>query len=103
MPITKDKNRVHRLPLTKARTNLGQLVRRAHVDKEMFILEKDGIPVVALMDINELEDYLELQDPKLKKLIKKSSEEYRQGKARPVEEFLDELTNESAKSKYKKK
>ena len=46
---------VNRLPLTKARVNLGQVVRRAHVNREFFILEKDGIPVVGLMHVDDLE------------------------------------------------
>ena len=54
---------VNRLPLTKARVNLGALIRRAHNNKEHFILEKDGIPVAALLDVDEYEDYLDLQDP----------------------------------------
>ena len=58
---------VHSIPITKARINLGQLAKRAHINKEYFILEKDGIPVIGIMDIDEFEDYLELQDPKLKK------------------------------------
>ena len=37
---------VNRLRLTKARVNLGQVVRRVHVNRDFFILEKDGIPVV---------------------------------------------------------
>src|SRR6266566_3373867 len=37
--------RVHHLPITKARINLGQVVRRVVRNKEYFILEKDGIPV----------------------------------------------------------
>ena len=39
---------VHRLPITKARINLGQVVKRVHVNKEYFILEKDGIPVAGI-------------------------------------------------------
>ena len=35
---------LHRLPLTKALINLGQVVCRVKVNKEYFILEKDGIP-----------------------------------------------------------
>ena len=53
---------VHRIPLTKARINLGQVVRRAHVNREYFILEKDGIPVVGIMHVDDLEDYLDQQD-----------------------------------------
>jgi len=47
---------VHRIPLTKARIHLGQVVRRAHVNREYFILEKDGIPVVGIMHVDDLED-----------------------------------------------
>lgn len=78
---------LHRIPLTKARINLGQVVRRAHVDKEYFILEKDGIPVAGIMDAAELEDYLESRDPKVRGHILKSKEEYLAGKGRPLEEF----------------
>jgi hypothetical protein len=35
---------VNRIPITKARINLGQLAKRAHLNNEYFILEKDGIP-----------------------------------------------------------
>jgi hypothetical protein len=54
---------VSRLPITQARVNLGQVAKRAHVGGEYFILEKDGIPVIGIMDAGELEDYLELRDP----------------------------------------
>ena len=50
---------VHRIPITKARVNLGQVVRRVHNNKECFILEKDGIPVAGIIDVDELEDYLD--------------------------------------------
>ncbi len=85
---------VHRLPITKARVNLGQLARRAHVNKEYFILEKDGIPVIGIMDADELEDYLELDDPKVQRQIQKSNEDIRAGRARKAEELLAELRSE---------
>jgi hypothetical protein len=53
---------VHRLPPTQARVNLGTVVKRARLQKEYFVLEKDGIPVAGLMDIDAFEDHLELQD-----------------------------------------
>lgn len=82
---------VHSIPITKARINLGQLAKRVHINKEYFVLEKDGIPVIGIMDIDEFEDYLELQSPKLKKHIRQSFEQYRKGKARPARDFLAEL------------
>jgi len=82
---------VNRLPLTKARVNLGQVVRRAHVNREFFILEKDGIPVVGLMHVDDLEDYLEMQNRSVKEQIKTSAEEYRRGASRNAREFVAEL------------
>lgn len=86
------------IPITKARTNLGALVKRVHLNKEYFILEKDGIPVAGLMDVDELEDYLELKDPKIREHIRKSHQEYLAGKSRPAEEFLAELRASQGKS-----
>ena len=82
---------VYHMPITQARVNLGQVVRRVHLNKEYFILEKDGIPIVGIMGAEELEDYLEVRDPKVREHIRKSHEEYLAGKGRPIEEFLAEL------------
>ena len=82
---------VHRLPITKARVNLGQVARRVHLNKEYFILEKDGIPIIGIMRADELEDYLEVRDPKVREHIRKSNEERQAGKGRPIEQFLAEL------------
>jgi len=91
---TRSSTMVQRLPITQARINLGALVKRVHRNKEYFILEKDGIPVVGIMDIDEFEDYLELRDPEVRKHIQKSHKEYLAGKSRPAEELLKELRQE---------
>jgi hypothetical protein len=101
MSLTKNKSMVHRLPLTEARNNLGKVVRRAHMNNETFILEKDGMPIAALINFDDYGDYLDKQDPKLNKQIKQSYSEYLQGKARPVDDFLAELRSEPVK--YRKK
>ncbi len=88
---------VRRLPITKARINLGAVVKRVHLDKEYVVLEKDGIPIVGVMDIDEFEDYLELKDPKARKDIRKSTEEDRAGKSRPAHELVAAVRRESAK------
>ena len=93
---------VRHLPITMARVNLGAVIRRVHLDKEYIILEKDGIPVAGLMNIDEFEDYLEMQDPKAKATIRKSSEEFRAGKARPADALLAVLKRESAAPRRKK-
>jgi len=92
---------VNRLPLTKARVNLGQVVRRVHVNREFFILEKDGIPVVGLMHVDDLEDYLEMQNGSVKEQIQTSTAEYRRGAARSANEFLAELKTPASKRKKK--
>ena len=79
------------IPLTKARINLGALVTRVHLHKEYVILAKDGVPIAGLMDIDEFEDYLEIQDPKVRAIIAKGREEYLAGKSRPADELLREL------------
>ncbi|MBI1748601.1 MAG: type II toxin-antitoxin system Phd/YefM family antitoxin [Acidobacteria bacterium] len=96
----KAKSMVHHLPLTQARHRLGEVIKRVHLNKECIILEKDGIPVAGLINIDELEDYLELQDPKVRKIIKEGYEEYRAGKARPWDEVLAEVKK---KAKHRKR
>ncbi len=85
------KRMVKYLPITEARRHLGEVIKKVRINKDYFVLEKDGIPVAGLMDIDEFEDYLELHDPKLKTQIQKSYAEYQKGKARPAEDFLSEL------------
>jgi hypothetical protein len=63
---------------------------------EYFILEKGGIPVAGIMNADEMEDYLELRDPGLKKQIRRSQEQYRHGKARDATSFLAELRRTGA-------
>ena len=89
---------VRRIAITKARINLGQVARRAHVNREYFILEKDSIPVAGLLSADELEDYLELQEPGIKAQIRKSSEEYRSGKSWDARAFLKAMRLKPAKN-----
>ena len=88
---------VHRLPITKARINLGAVAKRAYLAGEYFILEKDGIPIAGIMSADEMEDYLELQDPKVREHIRKSHEEFLAGKHRAAEDLLRELKRERKK------
>lgn len=89
-------SRVLRMPMTRARTQLGALVRGVHVDGDVVVLEKDGIPVAGLVDIDALEDYLETNDPALRRRIRESMKAHRSGRTRPVRQFLAELKSEKA-------
>jgi PHD/YefM family antitoxin component YafN of YafNO toxin-antitoxin module len=89
-----EKPMVTRLPITKARVNFGAVVKRVHLNKEYVIIEKDGIPIAGLMDIDEFEDYLEQQDVVARRTIAVSNTEYREGQSRHATELLAELTTE---------
>jgi hypothetical protein len=82
---------IKRFPITQGRINLGQIARRAHVNNEYFILEKDGIPMIGIMAADELEDYLELKDKKTKASIAASRKDYASGKSRSATALLAEL------------
>ncbi|HWQ69442.1 MAG TPA: type II toxin-antitoxin system Phd/YefM family antitoxin [Patescibacteria group bacterium] len=101
--FTKSPSTVKTIPLTEARIRLGALLKRVHLNKEYVILQKDGIPIAGLMDIDEFEDYLELQDPTVKEHIRKSNEEYLAGKSRPAEDLLMELQEEATRKVRRRK
>lgn len=94
---------VNTIPITRASHTLGQIAKRVIRDKEYFILEKDGTPVLGVMSADELEDYLELQDQKVQRQIEKSYQEYREGKSRPASELLAELRKEKKSDARKRK
>jgi len=87
--------KVIRMPMTKARINLGALVRGVHVRGDLIVLEKDGIPVAGLVDMDALEDIVEMNDPKMRRQIRASMREYRAGRTRPARELLEELKREA--------
>jgi len=89
--------RAFRIPMTEARTHLGALVRGVRVNGDVVVLEKDGIPVAGLIDVDALEDYLEVTDPSLRRRIRASMKAHRSGRTRPVREFADELRGDRAR------
>lgn len=84
-------SKVSRISATDAKTRFGELIRRVQVGKEYIIVEKDGIPVLGILDADELEDYLDLQDEELQAQIAQGYREYKDGKTRPVEKILAEV------------
>jgi prevent-host-death family protein len=80
--------------LSEVRAKLGAVIKRVHDDKEYVVLERDGEPVAALVDIDEFEDLLELRDPKVQRIIEESREDELAGRVRPARELLAELVAE---------
>jgi PHD/YefM family antitoxin component YafN of YafNO toxin-antitoxin module len=93
---------ISHIPITKARVNLGAVVKRAHLKGEYFILEKDGIPIAGIMAADEFEDYLELRDPRVRKQIEASRKDFQAGRVRNVIDFIAELKREKNTSKTRK-
>ena len=90
---------VRLVSLDQACVDLGALIERLQTSNERFVLEKDGLPVAVLIDIDEFEDYLELQDPEVNKAIAESRQDYLAGKSRPAEELLRELEEEEERER----
>ena len=95
---TPAKPMIHHLPIIEARRNLGALVRRLHKKGEYFVFVKDGIPEAALIDPDELDDYLDMKDPEIRKSVEESEEDARAGHTVDGRELLAELRKEQVKA-----
>jgi len=60
MKTTKPKtdNPVEQIAISKARSMIGKLVNRVHIDKEPVVLERGGMPVAVLIDIDEFKQFM---------------------------------------------
>src|SRR5438309_1030153 len=96
---SKTKQTIRSVQISKAKSSLNSLVKRVHRDHEYLILKDNGTPLAAVMDIDEFEDYLELNDPKVRRDIEQSTKEFREGKGRPAREFLAELEAEATQAR----
>jgi prevent-host-death family protein len=56
------------IPATTAHRQFGDLVRRAFSGKEHFIVEKDGLPVVAIISMAEYEELLREREARAARL-----------------------------------
>ncbi len=93
---------VHHIPITKARINLGQIVRRAHLNREYFVLEKDGIPVAGIINVDEMEDWLEQQNPGMCTQIAEGYAEYQKGDTTSLDEFITDVRKKSSGERKRK-
>lgn len=77
------------IAITKARTNLGAIVKKVRLEKGYVILEKDGFPVAGMMDIDEFEDYLDARSVEAAKDISASQKEIKAKRTRSARALLD--------------
>lgn len=92
-----NKPMINHIPITQARINLGALFKRAHLQGEYFIVEKDGIPIAGIMGADELEDYLELQDPEFQRGIAESKADIKAGRTFPARNLLIKAKQQSVR------
>ena len=60
MPVT--------IPATKAHRQFGELVRRVFSGKEHFIVEKDGLPVAAIISMREYQSFIQEREQREQKV-----------------------------------
>lgn len=85
------KPRVVHVPLTQARSSLGTIVNEVNRSGEYVVIERGGLPVAVIMDIDEFEDYLDLHDPAVGERIAMASREHHAGKSSPAGGLLSRL------------
>ena len=89
--------------LTEVRHKLSAIIKRAYTGKETVVIEKGGLPVVALMGIGEYQKYLLLKkahglpdyEPtaREKKGIQAGMDEIAAGEFTTLKNLSDELGN----------
>ena len=68
----KESQKAHLQHISEAKgVSVAQLIREA---VDLFLAEKSDIPVFGVMNAAELEDYLEVRNPTIKKQIKEGYE-----------------------------
>jgi PHD/YefM family antitoxin component YafN of YafNO toxin-antitoxin module len=90
---------VKSVPLARVRDRPEQVIGGVVAGREYLILRQDGLPVVGMMGIEEFEDYLELQDPAVKRHLAASKAERRRGKTHPAENLLAALQSADSPGK----
>ncbi len=85
-------NLTHKIPkkitALQARQKLGELLNRAKLQGERFLIQRDGKPMAIMMSVSDYEDMedlidtlLEESDPKFQEELEKSRKEYEDGEA----------------------
>jgi prevent-host-death family protein len=94
--------RIRHVPLTQARASLGTIVNDVNRTSEYVVVERGGLPVAVIMDIDEFEDYLELRDPAVRERIAEASLEHRSGKSSPAGDLLPRLQQVAVNQRRRK-
>ena len=58
------------IPATKVHRNFGDVVRRAFSGREHFIVEKDGLPVVAIISMSEYKELMKEREKHQERIVR---------------------------------
>ena len=56
-----EKIKVTKVPATEVRQHFGEMLRRVHSSREQLVVEKDGLPIAAIVSHAEFEEYRRLK------------------------------------------
>ena len=86
------------IPISKARLRLGELTNKVFRKENIYIISKSGLPVAAIISMDDFEKIPSLQLLKLEKLGRALGEEA--VKKGITEEKLEEMMEESKSQVY---
>ena len=82
------------IPVTKAKSNLLDIIRKIEGSDDAIAITKNGVPEAVLLSMNKFEGLMEtieiLSDEKAMKSIRKSAKEARNGKWFTFDEVFSE-------------
>jgi len=78
-----------------ATKNLPDIIEKLRGDN-YFVVQKNGKPVAGIVGVDDMEDFLDLQNAALKKQIKKGYAEFKAGKAKPARLVLETLLKQKS-------
>lgn len=89
------------IPALEARNHLGEIIKRSVVNGDCFIIEKSGIPMVAIINVQDYEEFKQLTRERENDF--EMIERIRSKMPDMTEEAIHALVNESVKAVRKKK
>ena len=89
------------IPALEARNHLGEIIKRSVVKGDCFIVEKSGIPMVAIINVQNYEEYKHLMEERENNFA--VVERIRSKMPDMTEEEIHKLVNESVAAVRRKK
>jgi prevent-host-death family protein len=89
--VQRSKSAVTTVPATEVRQHFGEMLRRVYRDKEQLVVEKDGLPIAAIVSHAEFEEYRRMKAVALLDKLGRSVGEEMKAKGLSEEQVLADL------------